>query len=138
MKRVTTIIAAGLVPDTEYTVVLHSEPVTLGSAVADANGVLTLRDARIPADTTAGAHTITIAAASDPTTIVASTPFTVTAAAAVPNGGNATQPGNATRPASLASTGVEAVPVIAAGALFLALGAALVLARGRRRSVSAG
>jgi LPXTG-motif cell wall-anchored protein len=134
---VTTIAAAGLVPDAEYTIVLHSEPVTLGSVVADASGVLTLRDARIPADTTAGAHTITVAAASDPTTIVASTPFTVTAAASVPSGGDATQPGNATRPASLASTGAEAMPVMMAGALFLVLGAALVLARGRRRSVSA-
>jgi hypothetical protein len=135
----TTIVAAGLTPDTEYTIVLHSEPVTLGSAVADANGVLTLRDARIPFDTTAGAHTITVAAASDPTTIVASTPFDVTAAAAsTPGGANATQPGKATKPASLASTGAEAMPVIGAGALLLALGAALMLARGRRRSVSAG
>ncbi|WP_052521547.1 lamin tail domain-containing protein [Agreia bicolorata] len=134
---VTTIVAAGLVPDTEYTVVLHSEPVTLGNAVADSTGVLTLSNVRIPADTAAGAHTITIAAASDPATIVAGIPFTVTAAAVVPAGGNSTQTGSPAASGTLASTGAQPLPVIAAGTLLLMLGGALVLNRRRRRVASA-
>lgn len=133
---VTTIVAAALVPDTEYTVVLHSEPVTPGSVVADANGVLTLRNVRIPVDMTAGAHTITVATASDPATVVASLPFTV-AAAVAPTGDNSTQTANAVTSATLASTGAQPVPAIAAGALLLMLGAALVLRRSLRRASSA-
>lgn len=128
----TTIVASGLEPDAEYTIVLRSEPVTLGRVVADADGALTLRDARIPADTTAGAHTITLAATSDPSVVVASTPITVTAATTAPSG---TTPANGVaKPSSLASTGVQPLPVIAAGALFLMLGAGLVIGRRRARS----
>ncbi|KQR24370.1 hypothetical protein ASF79_04010 [Agreia sp. Leaf335] len=133
---VTTIVAAGLVPDTEYAVVLHSDPVTLGSVVTDSTGALTLRDARIPADTTVGAHTITVAAASDPATVVASSPFTVTAAAAVPSGTTPVQGDGPAKPGSLASTGAQPLPATAIGALLLMLGAGVVIGR-RRRSASA-
>jgi hypothetical protein len=132
----TTIVASGLEPDTEYTIVLRSEPMTLGSVVTDADGALTLLDARIAADTTPGAHTITVAAASDPATVVASTPLTVTAAAAVPTaptGGDPAQRGGASTPTGLASTGAQPLPAIAAGAVFLLLGAGLVLGRSRNR-----
>jgi hypothetical protein len=138
----TTIVASGLEPDTEYTIVLRSEPVTLGTVVTEADGALTLRDARIAADTTPGAHTITVAAASDLAAIVASTPLTVTAAAGAavptaPAGGTPAQTGGAGEPAGLAATGAQPLPAIAAGALFLLLGAGLVLgrARGRRQDV---
>ena len=128
----TTIEASGLEAGTEYTIVLRSEPATLGTVVADADGTLTLRDARIPADTTAGAHTITLAAASDPSVVVASTPLTVTAATTAPSGTTPAPASGAAKPSSLASTGAQPLPVIAAGALFLMLGAGLVVARRRR------
>ncbi|WP_176223216.1 lamin tail domain-containing protein [Agreia pratensis] len=128
---VTTIVAEGLVPDTEYTIVLHSDPVTLGSVVADSTGALALRDVRIPADTTAGAHTITVAAASDPATVVASIPFTVTAAVGGPSGTAPTPAGGAAKPASLASTGAQPMSGIAIGTLLLMLGAGFVVVRRR-------
>ncbi len=139
----TTIVASGLVPDTEYTIVLRSEPVTLGRLVADADGDLTLRDARIPADTTPGAHTITVATPADPAAVVASTPLTVTAAAVVPPvatptaSATTTPTGAAAKPSGLASTGAQPLPAIAIGALFLMLGAGLMVARRRARGTQA-
>jgi hypothetical protein len=123
----TTIKADGLAAGTQYTVVLHSDPVTLGSAVADADGKLTLKDVVIPAATAAGAHTITLAAVSDPATVLASTAFTVTAAPAT------TAPAGDTKAGALASTGAEPLPWIAISALLLLLGAGFVTLRVRTR-----
>jgi len=45
-------------PGSSVTFTLTSDPVVLGSAIADANGVATLRT-RLPANTTPGRHTVT-------------------------------------------------------------------------------
>ncbi|MGD8194183.1 lamin tail domain-containing protein [Herbiconiux sp. P18] len=136
----TTIRGTGLAAGTQYLVVLHSDPVTLGSAVAGTDGTLTLAGVTIPADAAAGAHTIILSTAADPGTAIASTAFTVTAApAAVPTPGPTPGPsaspasptGNGSTPAGLASTGAEPLPWVAAGTLGLLLGAGLVLLRRR-------
>ncbi|PJJ55236.1 lamin tail domain-containing protein [Compostimonas suwonensis] len=137
----TTIAADGLAADTQYTVVLNSEPVTLGSAVADAEGTLTLEDVVIPADTTPGAHTITVAASSDLTTVIASAELEVTPAATddptptpTPSSSASTTPtDNGSKPAGLASTGAEPLPWIAISALLLLLGGGLVFSGLRTR-----
>ncbi|GAB3600295.1 lamin tail domain-containing protein [Microbacterium tumbae] len=118
-----TIAGAGLEADTEYTVVLHSDPVTLGTATADADGELTLT-ARIPAATEAGAHTLTLAAASDPGTVLASLAITVTSASgSAPAGDGDPEPG------ALASTGADPLPLAVLGALLLLLGGGAVIGR---------
>jgi hypothetical protein len=116
-----TVTASGLEPGVSYILVLHSAPVLLGSAVARADGTLSFTGT-IPADTPAGAHTITIAAVSDPATVLASVPLTVTAAAA--------------DPASLATTGTNILPWTLGGVILLLLGAGALTARRmvRRRS----
>ncbi|CAD5994001.1 lamin tail domain-containing protein [Agreia sp. COWG] len=126
----TTIVAAGLAAGTQYAIVLRSDPVTLGTAVAGADGTLTLAGARIPAGITPGSHSITVVAVADPSTVIASTPITVTAAALAQAGVGA---GAGTKPSSLASTGTQPVPLVATGALLLALGAALAFGRMRLR-----
>lgn len=119
--QATTVAADGLAANTEYTVVLHSDPVTLGSAVSSGSGKLTLT-VTIPATTPAGVHTITVAASSDPTVVIASEALTVTAAAA---SGSST-PG-------LASTGTDPLPWIGVGALLVLLGTGLASTRVRAR-----
>ena len=50
---------SGFLPGETVTAVLHSEPVTLGSARVDASGAFVL-DVTIPADTPAGEHTVVV------------------------------------------------------------------------------
>lgn len=122
------ISAAGLTPGTSYVIVLHSDPVTLGTATADEAGSLTLTRTMIPASVPAGAHTITVAAAAAPGIAVASTPLTVTAAATAPvsTGSSGGQHG------SLATTGSDApLGLIAVAVLLAAAGAGLTIARRR-------
>ncbi|MGD8165586.1 lamin tail domain-containing protein [Herbiconiux sp. P16] len=126
----TTIKAEGLAAGTQYTVVLHSDPVTLGSAVADADGALTLAGVVIPASTAVGAHTITLATSADPGTVLASAAFTVTAAAST-TAPPATTPSGEGTAVALASTGAEPLPWVALSSLLLLLGAGLVLTRVR-------
>jgi hypothetical protein len=104
-----TLTVSGLTPGVEYEAVLHSASALLGTGVANGSGVLRLT-VTIPAGTPAGAHTITIAATSDPNTILASAGFTVTAA--------------------LAFTGGSVQPwLIAAVVLLFAAGGGLLVAR---------
>ena len=71
-----TITATGLTPGVGYDAVLNSTPVLLGSGAADGSGVLRLT-VTIPLGATVGAHTITIAASSAPSAILASAAFAV-------------------------------------------------------------
>jgi hypothetical protein len=110
-----TLTVSGLTPGTEYQAVLHSTPVLLGSGTANASGVLTLT-VTIPSSTTPGAHTITIAAVSDPNSTLAVIALTVAGAA-------------------LAETGVTPGAGIVAAIVLLLLGAgALAAVRRRRRA----
>ena len=52
-----TLVARGFVPGERVTFVLHSDPVVLGTAVADADGVATLT-VELPTGAPAGAHTV--------------------------------------------------------------------------------
>lgn len=52
-----TLVARGFVPGERVTFVLHSDPVVLGTAVADADGVATLT-VELPTGVPAGAHTV--------------------------------------------------------------------------------
>lgn len=52
-----TLVARGFVPGERVTFVLHSDPVVLGTAVADADGVATLT-VTLPTGVPAGAHTV--------------------------------------------------------------------------------
>lgn len=72
--------ADGLPAATEYSIVLHSDPVVLGTVTTDADGAFAT-SVVIPADTPAGAHTIAVES-SDGTAVV-SLAITVTADGAV-------------------------------------------------------
>ncbi|MGN6127817.1 MAG: lamin tail domain-containing protein [Humibacter sp.] len=127
-----TIEGTGLDAGTQYSVILHSDPVTIGAAAADADGNLTLT-ATVPADTTPGAHTLIVATAADPATVVASTGVTVTAASAAAGSGDpaagGTTNGSTTSDDTLASTGSDSLSWIAIAAPLLLLGAGLMVAR---------
>ncbi len=100
--------ATGLVPGAKYDVVLHSTPVLIGSGIASPSGALRLT-VTVPSGTPAGSHTVTVAASSDPSTVLASAPLSVTGA--------------------LASTGSTPQPVLVGAAILLLAGAALLAAR---------
>ena len=109
-----TVTGADLVPG-PGTLVLHSDPVTLGAVTVAPDGTFTAT-VTIPADTVPGAHEIELVNASDAVTAVAA--ITVQAAPA----------------AGLASTGTDAGPGIALGVLLLLLGAGAAMAARRREA----
>lgn len=115
-----TITAGGLVPGAQYVLTLHSTPVELGRAAAAADGTLSLA-ATIPTSTPAGRHTITLTAASDPTTVLVSIPFVVAAAdpASDPGAGR------------LAATGADPLPRAVGVVVLLLAGTALLVLRRR-------
>lgn len=116
-----TITAGGLVPGAQYVLTLHSTPVELGRAAAAADGTLSLA-ATIPTSTPAGRHTITLTAASDPTTVLVSIPFVVAAADPASDAGAGA--------GRLATTGVDPLPwAVGVAALLLAGTTLLVLRR---------
>ncbi|MDI6023214.1 lamin tail domain-containing protein [Leucobacter sp. UT-8R-CII-1-4] len=118
-----TISATGLAADTEYVFVMNSTPTTLGGASTDASGKLTF-DAKIPQNAAAGKHTITVAAASAPDTVLASAPITVTSKAITEQ-----------KPKPLAATGGESVMGIGAiAALMLVAGACALAGTKRKRA----
>ena len=112
-----TLTVSGLKPGIEYEAVLHSTPVRLGSAVANSSGVLSM-SATIPASTPVGAHTITIAAVSDPTSNLAVIGITVTG--------------------RLPNTGVDPTSDLLGAALLLLAGAGALAARRLPRRRAAG
>lgn len=121
-----TVSGTGFAPGAEIAFELHSDPIALGALTADAGGALR-GSLRIPASAPAGAHTLV---ALSGTTVIASTPLSVTAAA----GSGGTGSGSATTDGTggaLASTGSDA-PVLAATGALLLLFAGLTLVRRRR------
>ncbi|WP_136057458.1 carboxypeptidase-like regulatory domain-containing protein [Microbacterium sp. K24] len=121
-----TVSGTGFAPGAAIAFELHSDPIALGTLTADAGGVLR-GSFRIPASAPAGAHTLV---ALSGTTVIASTPLTVTAAAGSgSNGSGSATTGGAS--GALASTGSDA-PVFAATGALLLLFAGLTLVRRRR------
>ena len=123
-----TISGTGFAPGATIAFELHSDPITLGTLTADADGVLQ-GALRIPASAPAGAHTLV---ALSGTTVLASTALTVTAAAGTGTGSGG-QTGGATAPGGgLASTGADTpIAIVAIGVLLAVMGGMLV----RRRRV---
>ncbi|WP_255447166.1 ParB-like protein [Schumannella soli] len=124
-----TIDGTGFRADAVVTLELHSDPVVLGTATADAQGALSLA-ATIPASTPAGSHTVV--ALIDGTQVAGQA---VQIAAAPAAGAGAGSAGAAAGdPAALASTGVDSLPAAALAALALATGVVLMLLRQIRRT----
>jgi hypothetical protein len=113
-----TVSGSGFGPDTDVTVVLQSDPVTLGVAHTDATGSFTATFP-LPAGVTAGVHTLVftgVDAAGNPVTVVQSVEISAAAAAG-----------------TLPVTGSDTLPLtLVAGALIL--GGVLALRESRRRA----
>lgn len=112
-------VAAGLLPGTKVSFVLHSTPTTLGTATADEDGVAAVA-VTIPSDVAAGDHTLVVTA----TDVLGDKHVEKVALTAVvpvddPSG-------------ELAETGSDVTPLVIGGALLLLVGAGLVLVRRRR------
>jgi LPXTG-motif cell wall-anchored protein len=128
------IAGSGFLPGDTVQVWLHSEPVLLATAAADASGVLNL-SVVIPAGTPAGGHTLVAVAATGAT---GSAPVTVLALVEAPdatpespatasNTPDAETLGSTTPESpALASTGTNAGQILLAALLALMVGAGLV------------
>jgi len=119
------ITISGFVPGEIIIIVIHSDPVQLATAKADAGGGATASFV-IPSDIPAGPHTITATGLTSGH--VVSFPVTVEQLAAV-GGGSVISPG-------LSNTGVAAVALSTVGGIFLIGGIAFTIA-GRRRNNAA-
>lgn len=121
----------GLTAGEKYAVVLHSDPVVLGTAVADSTGALTLAGAVIPTATAVGAHTVTVAAVDAIDTALGETGLTVTAAATT--SGSSTGSATTGTTGALATTG-GSIPlgILLVAALLAIAGTGLAFV-GRRR-----
>ena len=117
-----TISGNGWKAGSTVTLTLNSTPVALGTATVDASGAFT-KTVTIPADTTAGTHTITVSG-TDP----AGAPRTVSVTITVSAAATTAAPAASTLP----RTGSSSMPITLAGLALLVLGALLVL-QGRRR-----
>ncbi|MBF4605700.1 hypothetical protein ITJ60_17580, partial [Curtobacterium sp. VKM Ac-2884] len=117
--------AEGLPAATEYSIVLHSDPVVLGKVNTDADGAFAT-SVVIPADTPAGAHTIAVES-SDGTAVV-SLAVTVTAdgtvvvdpvdtTTAVTTGAAVNTGGTVSGTSALPWIGLSAVGVVALGSV---------------------
>lgn len=136
-----TATSTGLSPNTPAHYVFNSDPVDLGTVVANSQGVATLTFT-VPASADAGAHTVTAAvtrAGGGATTL--SQPFTVTGAASAPSGSSVggvsageTPSGTSTNAAGLARTGSGiTIPLVRTGLVAIALGGLIVLGVRKRR-----
>lgn len=113
------------------TLTLHSDPVSLGTATVDASGAFT-KTVTIPADTTAGTHTISISG-TDPAGAPRTVSLTITVSAATTAASTAPSTAASTAPTNqLPRTGSSSMPMTLAGLALLAVGGLLVL-QGRRR-----
>jgi alpha-L-fucosidase len=121
-------ISAGLfVPGSPVGFTFFSQPVNLGTATADGDGVATL-SVNIPSDATPGTHTITAAGTGiDGAPLSVSTTVTVLAdgaAGAGPDGGAT---------GGLPRTGSDPMPIARIAAALLAVGGGLLFITRRRR-----
>ncbi len=145
------LVAEGFQPGETVAFYLHSEPVFLGTAVADANGVARLMST-VPADVPTGAHTVfatggatgrwatlavqlavPVPSVVTPVAAPEAAPEAAPVAAPVAAAPAAATPA-ATHAGELAVTGSEGGALGVAAALLLGLGGALVLATRRLRA----
>jgi hypothetical protein len=112
--RQQTVTAGGFTPGETVRGTLYSTPIDLGTAVADAQGVVTFTFT-VPADLEVGVHTVTALGLTSGTTSTVT--FAVTT----------------TETAALATTGVDVAPLIGLGVVALGAGSALAFTGTRRR-----
>lgn len=110
------IVGTGFTAGHEISAVLHSDPITIGTAVADERGVVRF-SYTIPATTPIGSHEIVLTDAA--TGVSAKAPLLIEAATA--------------KSRALANTGADVAGLMALAALFAATGA-VVSTRAKRRS----
>lgn len=124
-----TISGAGLLPDSPYTVVVRSTPVTIATGFADSSGAFTSTGA-MPTGLSAGAHTVTLTG-----TAADGTELTRVAYLTVSDTGTLTYLSEIAADAGaaemLASTGFTGAPLGGAALLLLIAGTALVVLRRR-------
>jgi LPXTG-motif cell wall-anchored protein len=127
------IIQAGVfAPGSTVTFNFFSQPVTLGTASADASGVATL-EAQIPTTATPGEHTIVASGvAADGSPLEVSTSITVLADDAAAGAGA----GAGGAGGDLPTTGSDSLPIARVGAALLAVGGGLLFVTRRRRAAA--
>ncbi|MHB1139955.1 MAG: hypothetical protein ACYC2O_13450, partial [Microthrixaceae bacterium] len=134
-----TVSGSNFGPHTMVTVVLHSDPVVLGSVLTDAVGSFTTTFV-VPAGVPAGAHHIVLEgvdAAGNARTV--STPVTITGSAMpVGDAPGAATPGTsrAAAPAALAMTGTTVAGVVGSGLAMLLCGMCVLGVRRRRAAAT--
>ncbi|MGH9029590.1 MAG: LPXTG cell wall anchor domain-containing protein [Acidimicrobiales bacterium] len=122
-----TLTGTGFQPGETVALVLDGTPVSLGTTTADPSGDFT-QGVSIPANSTAGAHTIV--ATGETSGAVASFAITLTSSTT-----GVSSPTTPSAPSSsLPLTGADISAMVGAAAVAIALGAMLVLASRRRRS----
>jgi LPXTG cell wall anchor motif len=142
-----TITAGGYVPGTTVTVTLEPEGTVLGTAVADADGNVTLT-VTIPADLSLGDHAVAVTGETTAGVVTQAIPITVVSPSAadggtqVPGTAGGFVPGavggaDVTVTGGLPRTGSDnSMPLARAAALLVAIGGVMVLtARSRRAAV---
>jgi len=117
-----TITGSGCLANSEVSMTLLSDPVSLGLVTANAGGAFSTA-VTIPADTPAGAHTIVVACTgADGNAVTQNIAIAVAA--------------SASRSDTLPRTGSDSPPVILIGAGLLLVGGVLAVAARRRRTAS--
>jgi len=131
------LVAAGFEPGETVAFYLHSDPVFLGTAVADANGVARLL-ADIPADVPAGEHTVIATGGTSGRWATLAVELAVPAATPTATTPAAAGPAAAATPAAaaedLAVTGAQSGMLVTGAWLMLLLGGGLVLVARRVRA----
>jgi hypothetical protein len=128
------LVAVGFQPGETVAFYLHSEPVYLGTAVADAFGVARLM-ATVPADVPAGAHTVIATGGTTGRWAMLAVELALPVSAAVPVAAPlAAAPVAVAAPGALAVTGSQSGVLGLASALLLAVGGVLVVAARRVRT----
>lgn len=133
--QVIDITAGTFMAGTNVTFTFTSEPVTLGSDAADADGVAAI-SAAIPADARLGSHTISASGTgTDGSPLTLSTTVTVVSAEAA-----AAEAVAGARPVTVSGalprTGDSSLPLARVGAALLAVGGGLVFITRRRRAAA--